>query len=150
MSGDVTIDNAGVTTVNATITNGAAAGAIALPLAGGVMTGTIAGNQDIIGKRPTIIDTNAILTLQDNLHEGAFIYSNAAGPTTINIDPNGSEPFAEGTEIKIMRGATPPSVDIVPGGGVSLNGGSGSISIANAYETITLKQLQADVWVAYV
>jgi hypothetical protein len=59
MSGDVTIDNAGVTTVNATITNGAAAGAVALPLAGGEMSGTIAGNQDIIGKRPTIVDTNA-------------------------------------------------------------------------------------------
>ena len=57
MSGDVTIDNAGVTTVNATITNGAAAGAVALPLAGGEMSGTIAGNQNIIGKRPTIVDT---------------------------------------------------------------------------------------------
>ena len=150
MSGDVTIDNAGVTTVNATITNGAAAGAIALPLAGGEMSGTIAGNQDIIGKRPTILDTNTLLTLQDNLHEGAFIYSNAAGPTTITIDPNASEPFAEGTEIKIMRGATPPSVDITPGSGVSLNGGTGPIAIAAAYGTITLKQLQVDVWVAYV
>jgi len=150
MSGDVTIDNAGVTTVDATITNGAAAGAVALPLAGGEMSGTIAGNQDIIGKRPTIVDTNALLTLQDNVHEGAFIYSNAAGPTTITIDPNGSEPFAEGTEIKIMRGATPPSVDIAPGSGVSLNGSTVPIAIASAYGTITLKQLQVDVWVAYV
>ena len=150
MSGDVTIDNAGVTTVNATITNGAAAGAVALPLAGGEMSGTIAGNQDIIGKRPTIVDTNATLTLQDNVHEGAFIYSNAAGATTITIDPFSSEPFAEGTEIKIMRGAAPPSVSVTPGSGVSLNGGTGSITIAAAYGTITLKQLSVDVWVAYV
>jgi hypothetical protein len=150
MSGDVTIDNAGVTTVNATITNGAAAGAVALPLAGGEMSGTIAGNQDIIGKRPTIVDTNATLTLQDNVHEGAFIYSNAAGATTITIDPFSSEPFAEGTEIKIMRGAAPPSVSVTPGSGVSLNGGTGSIAIAAAYGTITLKQLSVDVWVAYV
>jgi len=150
MSGDVTIDNAGVTTVNATITNGAAAGAVALPLAGGEMSGTIAGNQDIIGKRPTIVDTNATLTLQDNVHEGAFIYSNAAGATTITIDPFSSEPFAEGTEIKIMRGAAPPSVSVTPASGVSLNGGTGSIAIASAYGTITLKQLSVDVWVAYV
>lgn len=150
MSGDVTIDNAGVTTVNATITNGAAAGAVALPLAGGEMSGTIAGNQDIIGKRPTIVDTNATLTLQDNVHEGAFIYSNAAGATTITIDPFSSEPFAEGTEIKIMRGAAPPSVSVTPGSGVSLNGGTGGIAIAAAYGTITLKQLSVDVWVAYV
>lgn len=150
MSGDVTIDNAGVTTVDATITNGAAAGAVALPLAGGEMSGTIAGNQDIIGKRPTIVDTNATLTLQDNVHEGAFVYSNAATATTITIDPFSSEPFAEGTEIKIMRGATPPSVSVTPGSGVSLNGGTGSIAIAAAYGTITLKQLSVDVWVAYV
>lgn len=150
MSGDVTIDNAGVTTVDATITNGAAAGAVALPLAGGEMSGTIAGNQDIIGKRPTIVDTNATLTLQDNVHEGAFIYSNAATPTTITIDPFSSEPFAEGTEIKIMRGATPPSVTVTPGSSVSLNGGTGGIAIAAAYGTITLKQLSVDVWVAYV
>ena len=150
MSGDVTIDNAGVTTVNATITNGAAAGAVALPLAGGEMSGTIAGNQDIIGKRPTIVDTNATLTLQDNVHEGAFVYSNAATATTITIDPFSSEPFAEGTEIKIMRGATPPSVTVTPASGVSLNGGTGGIAIAAAYGTITLKQLSVDVWVAYV
>ena len=150
MSGDVTIDNAGVTTVNATITNGAAAGAVALPLAGGEMSGTIAGNQDIIGKRPTIVDTNATLTLQDDVHEGAFLYSNAATATTITIDPFSSEPFANGTEIKIMRGATPPSVTVTPGSGVSLNGGTGGISIASAYGTLTLKQLSVDVWVAYV
>jgi hypothetical protein len=192
MTGDVTIDNTGVTTVGtinsvavatvtagaalgatanqdttsiilggnltgtvngvavATVTNGAAAGAIALPLAGGAMSGTIAGNQNIIGKRPTIVDTNATLTLQDNVHEGAFIYSNAAGATTITIDPFSSEPFTDGTEIKIMRGATPPSVAVTPGSGVSLNGGTGSIAIAAAYGTITLKQLSVDVWVAYV
>ena len=150
MSGDVTIDNTGVTTVNATITNGAAAGAVALPLAGGEMSGTIAGNQNIIGKRPTIVDTNATLTLQDNVHEGAFIYSNAAGATTITIDPFSSEPFADGTEIKIMRGATPPSVSVTPGSGVSLNGGSGGIAIAAAYGTLTIKQLSVDTWVAYV
>ena len=150
MSGDVTIDNAGVTTVNATITNGAAAGAVALPLAGGEMSGTIAGNQDIIGKRPTIVDTNATLTLQDTVHEGAFVYSNAATATTITIDPFSSEPFADGTEIKIMRGATPPSVTVTPASGVSLNGGTGGIAIASAYGTITLKQLSVDVWVAYV
>ena len=150
MSGDVTIDNAGVTTVDATITNGAAAGAVALPLAGGEMSGTIAGNQDIIGKRPTIVDTNATLTLQDTVHEGAFVYSNAATATTITIDPFSSEPFADGTEIKIMRGATPPSVTVTPASGVSLNGGTGGIAIASAYGTITLKQLSVDVWVAYV
>jgi len=150
MSGDVTIDDAGGPTVNATITNGAAAGAVALPLAGGEMSGTIAGNQDIIGKRPTIVDTNATLTLQDDVHEGAFLYSNAATATTITIDPFSSEPFANGTEIKIMRGATPPSVTVTPGSGVSLNGGTGGISIASAYGTLTLKQLSVDVWVAYV
>jgi len=134
----------------ATVTNGAAAGAVALPLAGGAMSGTIAGNQDIIGKRPTIVDTNATLTLQDNVHEGAFLYSNAATATTITIDPFSSEPFANGTEIKIMRGTAPPSVTVAPGSGVTLNGGASGIGIAAAYETITLKQLQQNDWVAYL
>jgi hypothetical protein len=157
MSGDVTITNTGATTVGtinsiavATVTNGAAAGAIALPLAGGAMSGTIAGNQNIIGKMPTIIDTNATLTLQDNVHEGAFLYSNSASPTTITIDPFSSEPFTNGTEIKIMRGASSPSLSVTPGSGVTLNGGTGSIAIGSAYGTLTIKQLEVNTWVGYV
>tara|TARA_R110002020_G_scaffold3144_2_gene14418 strand:- start:1155 stop:1829 length:675 start_codon:yes stop_codon:yes gene_type:complete len=157
MSGDVTITNTGATTVGtinsiavATVTNGAAAGAIALPLAGGAMSGTIAGNQNIIGKMPTIIDTNATLTLQDNVHEGAFLYSNSASPTTITIDPFSSEPFTNGTEIKIMRGGSSPSLSVTPGSGVTLNGGTGSIAIGSAYGTLTIKQLEVNTWVGYV
>ena len=156
MSGDVTIDNAGATTVGtinsvavATVTNGAAAGAVALPLAGGVMSGTIAGNQNIIAKKPTVVDTNTAITLQDNVHEGVFLFSNSASPVTVTIDPASSEPFADGTEIKIMRGGA-GALSVAPGSGVSLNGGSGSISIAAQYGTITLKAISTDVWVAYV
>jgi hypothetical protein len=156
MSGDVTIDNAGVTTVGtinsvavATVTNGAAAGAVALPLAGGAMSGTIAGNQNIIAKKPTVVDTNTAITLQDGVHEGVFLFSNSASPVTVTIDPASSEPFADGTEIKIMRGGA-GALSVAPGSGVSLNGGSGSISIAAQYGTITLKAISTDVWVAYV
>jgi len=156
MSGDVTIDNAGATTVGtinsvavATVTNGAAAGAVALPLAGGVMSGTIAGNQNIIAKKPTVVDTNTAITLQDNVHEGVFLFSNSASPVTVTIDPASSEPFADGTEIKIMRGGA-GALSVAPGSGVSLNGGSGSISIGSQYGTLTLKAISTDVWVAYV
>ena len=156
MSGDVTIDNAGVTTVGtinsvavATVTNGAAAGAVALPLAGGEMSGTIAGNQNIIAKKPTVVDTNTAITLQDGVHEGVFLFSNSASPVTVTIDPASSEPFADGTEIKIMRGGS-GALSVAPGSGVSLNGGSGSISIGSQYGTLTLKAISTDVWVAYV
>jgi len=156
MSGDVTIDNAGATTVGtinsvavATVTNGAAAGAVALPLAGGAMSGTIAGNQNIIAKKPTVVDTNTAITLQDGVHEGVFLFSNSASPVTVTIDPASSEPFADGTEIKIMRGGS-GALSVTPGSGVSLNGGSGSISIGAQYGTITLKAISTDVWVAYV
>jgi len=156
MSGDVTIDNAGVTTVGtinsvavATVTNGAAAGAVALPLAGGEMSGTIAGNQNIIAKKPTVVDTNTAITLQDSVHEGVFLFSNSASPVTVTIDPASSEPFADGTEIKIMRGGS-GALSVAPGSGVSLNGGSGSISIGSQYGTLTLKAISTDVWVAYI
>ena len=156
MSGDVTIDNAGATTVGtinsvavATVTNGAAAGAVALPLAGGAMSGTIAGNQNIIAKKPTVVDTNTAITLQDGVHEGVFLFSNSASPVTVTIDPASSEPFADGTEIKIMRGGS-GALSVTPGSGVSLNGGSGSISIGAQYGTLTLKAISTDVWVAYV
>ena len=149
MSGDVTISNTGATTVNATITNGAAAGAVALPLAGGAMSGTIAGNQNIIAKKPTVVDTNTAITLQDGVHEGVFLFSNSGSTVTITIDPASSEPFADGTEIKIMRGGA-GALSVAPGSGVSLNGGSGSISIGAQYGTITLKAISTDVWVAYV
>ena len=156
MSGDVTINNAGVTTVGtinsvavATVTNGAAAGAVALPLAGGAMSGTIAGNQNIIAKKPTVVDTNTAITLQDGVHEGVFLFSNSASPVTVTIDPASSEPFADGTEIKIMRGGA-GALSVAPGSGVSLNGGSGSISIGSQYGTLTLKAISTDVWVAYV
>jgi len=156
MSGDVTIDNAGVTTVGtinsvavATVTNGAAAGAVALPLTGGEMSGTIAGNQNIIAKKPTVVDTNTAITLQDGVHEGVFLFSNSASPVTVTIDPASSEPFADGTEIKIMRGGS-GALSVAPGSGVSLNGGSGSISIGSQYGTLTLKAISTDVWVAYV
>ena len=149
MSGDVTIDNTGATTVNATITNGAAAGAVALPLAGGTMSGTIAGNQNIIAKKPTVVDTNTAITLQDGVHEGVFLFSNSASTVTVTIDPASSEPFADGTEIKIMRGGA-GALSIAPGSGVSLNGGSSGMSISAQYGTITLKAISTDVWVAYV
>ena len=156
MSGDVTIDNAGVTTVGtinsvavATVTNGEAAGAVALPLAGGEMSGTIAGNQNIIAKKPTVVDTNTAITLQDGVHEGVFLFSNSASTVTVTIDPASSEPFADGTEIKIMRGGS-GALSVAPGSGVSLNGGSGSISIGSQYGTLTLKAISTDVWVAYV
>jgi|13_taG_2_1085334.scaffolds.fasta_scaffold17378_3 hypothetical protein len=156
MSGDVTISNTGATTVGtinsvavATVTSGAAAGAVALPLAGGEMSGTIAGNQNIIAKKPTVVDTNTAITLQDNVHEGVFLFSNSGSTVTITIDPASSEPFADGTEIKIMRGGA-GALSVAPGSGVSLNGGSGSISISAQYGTITLKAISTDVWVAYV
>jgi hypothetical protein len=156
MSGDVTISNTGATTVGtinsvavATVTSGAAAGAVALPLAGGSMSGAITGNQNIVAKKPTVVDTNTAITLQDNVHEGVFLFSNSGSTVTITIDPASSEPFADGTEIKIMRGGA-GALSVAPGSGVSLNGGSGSISISAQYGTITLKAISTDTWVAYV
>ena len=70
------------------------------------------------------------------MHEGVFLFSNSASTVTITIDPASSEPFADGTEIKIMRG----------GAGAR----SGSISIGSQYGTLTLKAISTDVWVAYV
>ena len=124
-------------------------GSTALQLSGGSMSGAITGNQNIVAKKPTVVDTNTAITLQDNVHEGVFLFSNSGSTVTITIDPASSEPFADGTEIKIMRGGA-GALSVAPGSGVSLNGGSGSISIGAQYGTITLKAISTDTWVAYV
>ncbi len=43
-----------------------------LPLAGGIMSGAITGNQDITGKRPIVTDTGTTIDLTVGTHEGVY------------------------------------------------------------------------------
>ena len=153
MSGDVTIDNTGVTTVAtinsvavATVTAGAALGATALPLAGGAMTGAITGNQDITGKRPIVTDTTATIDLTLGTHEGTFIYSDSALAVTVNILLNTAQAFPVGTEIDIIQ-AGAGQVTITPAGSVNLNGATSAIPITAQWGGATLKQITVDNWI---
>jgi len=153
MSGDVTIDNTGATTVGtinsvavATVTAGAALGAIALPLAGGAMTGAITGNQDITGKRPIVTDTTATIDLTLGIHEGVFIYSDSALAVTVNILLNTAQAFPVGTEIDIIQAGL-GQVTITPAGSVNLNGANAGIPITAQWGGVTLKQITVDNWI---
>ena len=153
MSGDVTIDNTGATTVAtinsvavATVTAGAALGATALPLAGGEMTGAITGNQDITGKRPIVTDTTTNIDLTLGIHEGTFIYSDSALAVTVNILLNTAQAFPVGTEIDLIQAGL-GQVTITPAGSVNLNGANAGIPITAQWGGVTLKQITVDNWI---
>jgi hypothetical protein len=153
MSGDVTIDNTGVTTVGtinsvavATVTSGAALGAAALPKSGGAMTGAITGNQDITGKRPIVSDPAPNIDLTLGIHEGTFIYSDNSLPVTVNIMANATQAFPVGTEIDLIQ-AGAGVVTITPAGGVNLNGANTAIPITAQWGGVTLKQITIDNWI---
>jgi trimeric autotransporter adhesin len=153
MSGDVTIDNTGVTTVGtinsvavATVTSGAALGAAALPKSGGAMTGAITGNQDITGKRPIVSDSTPNFDLTLGIHEGTFIYSDSSLPVTVNIMANATQAFPVGTEIDLIQ-AGAGVVTITPAGGVNLNGANTAIPITAQWGGVTLKQITIDNWI---
>jgi hypothetical protein len=153
MSGDVTIDNTGVTTVGtinsvavATVTSGAALGAAALPKSGGAMTGAITGNQDITGKRPIVSDSTPNFDLTLGIHEGTFIYSDSGLPVTVNIMTNATQAFPVGTEIDLIQAGV-GVVTIAPVGGVNLNGVNANISITAQWGGVTLKQITINNWI---
>ena len=153
MSGDVTIDNTGVTTVGtinsvavATVTAGAALGAAALPKSGGAMTGAITGNQDITGKRPIVSDSTPNIDLTLGIHEGTFIYSDSGSPVTVNIMANATQAFPVGTEIDLIQ-AGAGVVTITPAIGVNLNGVNANIPITAQWGGVTLKQITIDNWI---
>jgi hypothetical protein len=153
MSGDVTIDNTGVTTVGtinsvavATVTVGAALGAAALPKSGGAMTGAITGNQDITGKRPIVSDSTPNFDLTLGIHEGTFIYSDSGLPVTVNIMANATQAFPVGTEIDLIQ-AGAGVVTITPAIGVNLNGANTAIPITAQWGGVTLKQITIDNWI---
>jgi hypothetical protein len=153
MSGDVTIDNTGVTTVGtinsvavATVTSGAALGAAALPKSGGAMTGAITGNQDITGKRPIVSDSTPNFDLTLGIHEGTFIYSDSGLPVTVNIMANATQAFPVGTEIDLIQ-AGAGVVTITPAIGVNLNGANTAIPITAQWGGVTLKQITIDNWI---
>jgi hypothetical protein len=153
MSGDVTIDNTGVTTVGtinsvavATVTVGAALGAAALPKSGGAMTGAITGNQDITGKRPIVSDSTPNFDLTLGIHEGTFIYSDSALAVTVNIMANATQAFPVGTEIDLIQ-AGAGVVTITPAIGVNLNGANTAIPITAQWGGVTLKQITIDNWI---
>jgi hypothetical protein len=153
MSGDVTIDNTGVTTVGtinsvavATVTSGAALGAAALPKSGGAMTGAITGNQDITGKRPIVSDSTPNFDLTLGIHEGTFIYSDSALAVTVNIIANATQAFPVGTEIDLIQ-AGAGVVTITPAIGVNLNGANTAIPITAQWGGVTLKQITIDNWI---
>jgi hypothetical protein len=153
MSGDVTIDNTGVTTVGtinsvavATVTSGAALGAAALPKSGGTMTGAITGNQDITGKRPIVSDSTPNFDLTLGIHEGTFIYSDSGLPVTVSIMTNATQAFPVGTEIDLIQAGV-GVVTIAPVGGVNLNGVNANISITAQWGGVTLKQITINNWI---
>jgi hypothetical protein len=153
MSGDVTIDNTGVTTVGtinsvavATVTSGAALGAAALPKSGGAMTGAITGNQEITGRRPIVSDSTPNIDLTLGIHEGTFIYSDSGLPVTVNIMDNATQAFPVGTEIDLIQ-AGAGVVTLTPAIGVNLNGANTAIPITAQWGGATLKQITVDNWI---
>ena len=118
-----------------------------LPLAGGVMSGAITGNQDITGKRPIVTDTTTNIDLTLGTHEGTFIYSDSALAVTVNIIANATQAFPVGTEIDIIQ-AGAGAVTITPAVGVvNLNGANTAIPITAQWGGATLKQITVDNWI---
>ena len=117
-----------------------------LPLAGGIMSGAITGNQDITGKRPIVTDTTTSIDLTLGIHEGTFIYSDSALAVTVNILLNTAQAFPVGTEIDIIQ-AGAGQVTITPAGSVNLNGATSAIPITAQWGGATLKQITVDNWI---
>ena len=117
-----------------------------LPLAGGIMSGAITGNQDITGKRPIVTDTTQTINLTLGTHEGSFIYSDNGAAVTANILPNSTQAFPVGTEVDIIQ-AGGGQVTVTPGIGVNLNGANTAIPITAQWGGVTLKQITADNWI---
>jgi len=117
-----------------------------LPLAGGIMSGAITGNQDITGKRPIVTDTTTTINLTLGTHEGSFIYSDNGLPVTVNIIANATQAFPVGTEIDLIQ-AGAGAVTITPALGVNLNGANTAIPITAQWGGVTLKQITVDNWI---
>ena len=117
-----------------------------LPLAGGIMSGAITGNQDITGKRPIVTDTGTTINLTLGTHEGVFIYSNNAAAVAVNILANATQAFPVGTEIDLIQ-AGAGAVTITPALGVNLNGANTAIPITAQWGGATLKQITVDNWI---
>tara|TARA_R110002096_G_scaffold268998_4_gene462793 strand:+ start:225 stop:2705 length:2481 start_codon:yes stop_codon:yes gene_type:complete len=117
-----------------------------LPLAGGIMSGAITGNQDITGKRPIVTDTTQTINLTLGTHEGSFIYSDNGAAVTANILPNSTQAFPVGTEVDIIQAGL-GQVTVTPGIGVNLNGFNTAIPITAQWGGVTLKQITADNWI---
>ena len=117
-----------------------------LPLAGGIMSGAITGNQDITGKRPIVTDTTTNIDLTLGTHEGSFIYSDSGLPVTVNIIANATQAFPVGTEIDIIQ-AGAGAVTITPAGSVNLNGANAAIPITAQWGGVTLKQITVNNWI---
>ena len=117
-----------------------------LPLAGGIMSGAITGNQDITGKRPIVTDTTTNIDLTLGTHEGSFIYSDSGLPVTVNIIANATQAFPVGTEIDLIQ-AGAGAVTITPAGSVNLNGANAAIPITAQWGGVTLKQITVNNWI---
>ena len=117
-----------------------------LPLAGGIMSGAITGNQDITGKRPIVTDTTQTINLTLGTHEGSFIYSDNGAAVTANILPYSTQAFPVGTEVDIIQAGL-GQVTVTPGIGVNLNGFNTAIPITAQWGGVTLKQITADNWI---
>jgi len=123
MSGEVAINNIGVTAI----------------------TG-IDGNVSIQGYRPiTEVTASGSITTDDK--GKTLVVTNAAG--TVDIELTDSGDFEVGTEIQVIRKGA-GNVQISPAGGsTAINGSLFPFSIAAQYDSVTLKKYATNDWLAF-
>tara|TARA_R100000951_G_scaffold63887_1_gene53670 strand:- start:382 stop:1530 length:1149 start_codon:yes stop_codon:yes gene_type:complete len=122
MSGEVTINNNGVTSIIG-----------------------IDGNISIQGYRPiTEVTASGSITFDDN--GKTLVATNGPGAVDIGLTDSGD--FEVGTEIQVIRKGA-GGVQISPGGSTAINGSLFPIVIAAQYDSVTLKKYATNDWLAF-
>ena len=125
VTGEVTIDNTGVTEVT-----------------------RIEGNISIQGFRPYLRETTTARTLALT-DAGTFISAENVGGTEVTIPTYASVAFTAGTEIDFIQ-KTAGTLVIAGASGVTLNGAvAGSVSVTAQWGKVTIKKIAEDEWVAF-
>ena len=79
-------------------------------------------------------------------HESKYLYVNGGSMITLTIDPNSSVNLPDGFECwPVKEGAG--NVRLLPGSGVTLNGGTSALTISTQWAGAHLRQRATDDWV---
>lgn len=114
-------------------------------------------NEQLVGVSATQAMSNkqiryasVAITANTNLaavHESKYLYVNGASLLTLTIDPNSATNLPVGFECwPVKEGAG--NVRLLPGPGVTLNGGTSALTISAAWAAAHLRQRATNNWVA--